>query len=46
MNTKQNKRETPTPTLREVLDEWGRQNEKKRMKGKHLTRRNQRNITN
>lgn len=45
MNTKQTKRETPTPTLLEVLDAWGRENEK-RMKGKHLTRRNQRNKYN
>lgn len=45
MNTKQNKRETPTPTILEVLDEWGRENEK-RMQCKRSTRRNQRNITN
>ena len=45
MNTKQNKRETQTPTLLEVLDEWGRENEK-RMKAKHSTRHDQRNKYN
>ena len=45
MDKKQTSKETPTPTLLEVLDKWGRQNEK-RMKGKHLTRRNQRNKYN
>lgn len=45
MSNKEAKRETPTPTLLEVLDEWGRLNEK-RMKGKHSTRRDKRNITN
>lgn len=45
MNKKQTSKETTTPTLLEVLDEWGRQNEK-RMKGKHSTRREQRNKYN
>ena len=44
MNTKQNKRETQTPTILEVLDEWGRENEK-RMKRQHA-RREQRNKYN
>ena len=44
MNTKQTKRETPTPTLLEILDEWGRANEK-RMKRQHA-RREQRNKYN
>ena len=35
----------PHKPLLEVLDEWGRLNEK-RMKGKHSTRRDKRNITN
>ena len=43
---KKNKKETkPTPTLLEVLDAWGEQNEK-RLKGKHSTRRDQRNKYN
>lgn len=45
MNTKQNKRETQTPTLLEVLDEWGRANEK-RMRRQQHARREHRNITN
>lgn len=45
MNTKQTKRESPTPTLLDVLDAWGRENEK-RMQRKHSTRRDKRNITN
>ena len=44
MNKKQTKKETPTPTLLEVLDAWGQENEK-RMRRQHA-RRNQRNITN
>ena len=41
-----NKKETkPTPTLLEVLDEWGRENEK-RMQRKRSTRRDQRNKYN
>ncbi len=43
MNTKQNKRETPT--LLDVLDAWGRENEK-RMKRQQHARRNQRNKYN
>lgn len=39
MSNKEAKRETPTPTLLEVLDEWGRLNEK-RMKGKHSRQAN------
>ena len=43
MNTKQTSKETPT--LLDVLDAWGQANEK-RMKGKHYTRRDQRNKYN
>jgi len=43
MNKKQTSKETPT--LLDVLDAWGRQNEK-RMKGKYSTRREQRNKHN
>ena len=45
MNTKQTSKESTTPTLLDVLDAWGRENEK-RMKGKHSTRRDQRNKHN
>ena len=45
MNKKQTKKETPTPTLLDVLDAWGRENEK-RMKRQQHARRNQQNITN
>lgn len=45
MNTKQTKRERPTPTLLEVLDEWGRANEK-RMRRQQHARREQRNKYN
>ena len=43
MNKKQTSKETPT--LLDVLDAWGRENEK-RMKRQQHARRNQRNITN
>ena len=42
MNKKQTSKETPTPTLLEVLDEWGQENEK-RMRRQQHARRNQRN---
>lgn len=45
MNKKQTSKETPTPTLLDVLDRWGRENEK-RMKSKHSTRRDHRNKYN
>ena len=43
MSKKQTQKEVPT--LLEVLDEWGRANEK-RMKSKHSTRHDQRNKYN
>lgn len=45
MNKKQTSKETPTPTLLEVLDEWGRANEK-RMRRQQHARIEQRNKYN